>query len=365
VIEDILREINRSCWTIGYTGCSPERLKLHMQNKHTFNPTTLRAEDGPCKGDYYGLPWPCWGSPELKHPGTPILYDISKPVAEGGLPFRANWGVEHGGKPLLAPDGSATKDSQIDTGYPEFDHVLLKKLGWWSELTPAEQAAAEGKNWKTDLSGGIQRVVIQHGCAPYGNARARANVWNFPDPVPIHREPIMSPRPDLVAKYPTYDDKKNFWRVPTLYKTVQSHDFSRDFPLIMTSGRLVEYEGGGDETRSNPWLAELQETMFIEVSPTDATRVPIKTGEYLWVETPSGARLKIMALVTPRVPEGIVWMPYHFGGHWMGEDLRDKYPKGAAPIVLGEAANCGWTYAYDAVTMMQETKVSLCRLKRA
>jgi formate dehydrogenase major subunit len=35
VIEDILREINRSCWTIGYTGCSPERLKLHMQHKAT------------------------------------------------------------------------------------------------------------------------------------------------------------------------------------------------------------------------------------------------------------------------------------------------------------------------------------------
>jgi formate dehydrogenase major subunit len=82
VIEDILREINRSCWTIGYTGCSPERLKLHMQNKHTFNPTTLRADHGPCKGDYYGLPWPCWGTPEMKHPGTPILYDLSRPVAE-------------------------------------------------------------------------------------------------------------------------------------------------------------------------------------------------------------------------------------------------------------------------------------------
>jgi len=48
VIEDILREINRSVWTIGYTGMSPERLKLHMENKHTFNPTTLLAESGPC-----------------------------------------------------------------------------------------------------------------------------------------------------------------------------------------------------------------------------------------------------------------------------------------------------------------------------
>ena len=364
VIEDILREINRSCWTIGYTGCSPERLKLHMLNQATFSPTTLRADDGPCKGDYYGLPWPCWGTPELKHPGTPILYDLSKSVAEGGLPFRANWGVEYKGLSLLAADGSATRDSQIDTGYPEFDDILLKKLGWWSELTPQEQVQAQGKNWKTDASGGIIRVVIGHGCAPYGNARARAYVWNFPDPVPIHREPIMSPRRDLVAQYPTYEDKWAFWRLPTLFKSVQQKDFSQSYPLIMTSGRLVEYEGGGDETRSNPWLAELQQAMFVEVNPDDAAQLPVRTGEYVWVETPAGARLKIMALVTHRVPQGLVWMPYHFGGWWMGADLRKNYPQGAAPIVLGEAVNTGWTYGYDAVTMMQETKVSLCRLVR-
>jgi hypothetical protein len=30
-------------WTIGYTGQSPERLKLHMANQHTFDRTTLQA----------------------------------------------------------------------------------------------------------------------------------------------------------------------------------------------------------------------------------------------------------------------------------------------------------------------------------
>jgi formate dehydrogenase major subunit len=365
VIEDILREINRSCWTIGYTGCSPERLKLHMENKHTFNPTTLRAESGPCEGDYYGLPWPCWGTPEMKHPGTPILYRTDVPVAEGGMAFRANWGVEHNGESLLAADGSFTKGSELDTGYPEFDHVFLKKLGWWDDLTPEEKVQADGKNWKTDLSGGIQRVVISHGCSPMGNARARCNVWNFPDPVPVHREPLVTPRRDLVAQYPTYDDKAAFWRLPTLYKSVQDVDFSKDYPLIMTSGRLVEYEGGGDETRSNPWLAELQQNMFCEVNPANAAEIGVKVGDFMWIETPTGARLKMMAMVTPRVPEGLVWMPFHFGGWWMGEDLEKHYPEGGAPTVRGEAVNTGWTYGYDAVTMMQETKVSLCRLVRA
>src|SRR3989344_1543356 len=138
VIEDILREINKSVWTIGYTGQSPERLKAHMRNMHLFDVKTLKSKGGKDKetgydfgGDYFGLPWPCYGTPELKHPGSPNLYDTSKHVMEGGGNFRANFGVEKDGVNLLAEDGSHSVGSEITTGYPEFDHVLLKKLGWW------------------------------------------------------------------------------------------------------------------------------------------------------------------------------------------------------------------------------------------
>jgi formate dehydrogenase major subunit len=368
VPEDILREINKGVWTIGYTGQSPERLKLHMKNMATFDPKTLKAKGGPCDGEYFGLPWPCYGTPEMKHPGTPNLYDTSKHVMEGGGNFRANFGVEKDGESLLAGDGSASKGADLQFGYPEFDHLLLKKLGWWSELTEAEQKAAEGKNWKTDPSGGIIRVTMKnHGCHPFGNARARAIVWNFPDPIPQHREPLYSPRPDLVEKYPTFDDKKAFWRLPTLYKTVQSanKDISKDYPLIMTSGRLVEYEGGGEEQRSSPWLAELQQDMFVEVNPKDANNAGVKNGDYVWVESPTKARLKVKALVTERVGAGTVFLPFHFSGWWMGKDMLEHYPDKAHPIVRGEAVNTATTYGYDSVTMMQETKTTLCRISKA
>ena len=41
--EDILREMNRGLWAIGYTGQSPERLKLHMDNQDKFDLMTLRG----------------------------------------------------------------------------------------------------------------------------------------------------------------------------------------------------------------------------------------------------------------------------------------------------------------------------------
>jgi formate dehydrogenase major subunit len=183
--------------------------------------------------------------------------------------------------------------------------------------------------------------------------------------VPIHREPLYTARYDLVAKYPTYEDRKAFWRLPTRYASIQATDYSKDFPLVHTSGRLVEYEGGGEETRSNPWLAELQQHMFAEVHPADANTYGISDGQWIWLEGPEGGKIKIKAMVTPRVERGVVWTPFHFGGWYEGKDLLDKYPEGAAPYVRGEACNTAFTYGYDSVTMMQETKASLCKISAA
>ncbi len=394
-IESVTREFNRGMWTIGYTGQTPERLKTHMANQHTFDRTTLRAVGGPADGDYYGLPWPCWGNAELNHPGTPNLYDMSKPVSEGGLTFRARFGVERDGDNLLA-EGVYSAGSDIQDGYPEFTYQMLKDLGWHTELTPNERAyiaKAAGVdgfadyteevgeqsmspfpsdyddkvakvNWKTDLSGGIQRVAIAHECAPFGNAKARAVVWTFPDPVPIHREPLYTNRRDLVEDYPTYEDR-HAYRLPTLYASIQKNDVSKEFPIILTSGRLVEYEGGGEETRSNPWLAELQQDMFVEIHPRDANNIGVRDGAQVWVEGPEGGKVKVMAMVTERVGEGVAFMPFHFGGHYQGADLRDKYPDGADPYVLGESSNTAQTYGYDSVTQMQETKCTLCKISAA
>ena len=376
VPEDVLREMNRGGWSTGYCGQSPERLKLHMANQKDFDLVSMRAKDGPAKGDYYGLPWPCWGKPELKHPGTPILYNADVPAMDGGSGFRARFGVEREGQTLLA-EGSYLPGSDIKDGYPEFTMAVLKKLGWDKDLTPEELAviqrvgggSVDGVSWSTDLSGGIQRVALQHGCAPYGNAKARTVAWNLPDPTPVHREPIYTPRVDLVAKYPTLPDAKQF-RLPNIGFTVQKlavdKGIAKQFPLILSSGRLVEYEGGGEETRSNKWLAELQQDMFVEISPADAAERGIKDGVWVWVTgAENSSKAKMKALVTERVGKGVAWMPFHFGGWYQGVDLRDRYPKGLDPYVLGESANTIMTYGYDPVTGMQEPKATLCQIRAA
>ena len=377
--ESILKEINRGAWGSGYSGISPERLKLHQQNQQHFDLVTLRAgANAPAeiRGDYYGLPWPCWGKPEWRHPGTHVLYDTSLHVKEGGGTFRARFGVEREGQTLLA-EGSYSKGSEIQDGYPEFTVAVLKRMGWYDELTAEEKATIaevgtglggeDRVSWMTDLSGGIIRVTMEHGVMAYGNAKARAVAWNLPDPVPVHREPIYTPRTDLIAQYPTLPDRRGF-RLPHLGVSVQnrSHEVARDFPIVLTSGRLVEYEGGGEETRSNKWLAELQQDMFVEINPADAAARNIRDGAWVWVTGPeSNSRARVKALVTERVGRGVAFMPFHFGGWFQGEDRRGRYPRGTDPVVLGESVNAVTTYGYDPVTFMQETKVTLCQIRAA
>jgi formate dehydrogenase major subunit len=305
---------------------------------------------------------------------------------DGGGTFRARFGVEREEKlpdgttrkvSLLA-DGSYSKGSDIQDGYPQFTYGVLKKLGWDKDLTDAERATieqigganADGVAWSTDLSGGIQRVCLQvHGVIHYGNGKARANAWNLPDGVPVHREPIYTPRPELVAKYPTLPDAKQQFRVPNLGFSIQKQavdkGIAKEYPLVLTSGRLVEYEGGGEETRSNKWLAELQQDSFVEINPSDAAARGITDGQWVWVSGAEGARARVKALVTERVGKGTTWMPFHFAGWFQGVDQRSKYPQGTDPIVLGESVNTVTTYGYDPVTGMQEPKATLCQVRAA
>jgi formate dehydrogenase major subunit len=385
--EDILREINRGSWSTGYCGQSPERLKAHMKNQAKFDLVTTRApkDDPEVGGDYYGLPWPCWGAPEVKHPGSPLLYNYHLHVMDGGGVFRARFGIEReeklpdgtSRKVSMLADGAFSEGSELKDGYPEFTLGVLKKLGWDADLTPQELAviqkvnpsAPDSVSWSTDLSGGIQRVAMKHGCVPYGNGKARMNAFGLPDPIPVHREPIYTPRVELVQKYPTLPDAKQF-RLPNIGFSVQKaaidKGIAKQFPLILSSGRLVEYEGGGEETRTNPWLAELQQQMFIEINPADAAARGIKDGAWVWVTgAENGSKAKVAALVTERVGKGVAWMPFHFGGWFGGQDLRGNYPQGTDPYVLGESANTITSYGYDPATGMQEPKVTLCQITAA
>jgi formate dehydrogenase major subunit len=368
--ESILREINRGAISTGYTGQSPERLKLHMEHQDKFDLVTLRGRAGtPVEGDFYGMPWPAWGKPEWKHPGSHILYNTSLHVKEGGGTFRPRFGVERNGVTLLA-EGSWSKGSDIQDGYPEFTTAVLRRLGWYEELTAEERGWIESNggnfSWATDLTMGIIRVAMEHGCVPYGNGKARAVAWNLPDPVPVHREPIYTPRTDLLAQYPTLPDRAaSACRISARAcrrARTRSRATSRSSspPAAWSNTRAAARRRG--PTSGSPSCSRTCSSR--STRPTrraEHPRRPVGLGDGPREQQPRAgegagdgarrARRRLHALPLRRLVPG--------------RGPARKYPQGTDPIVLGESVNAVTTYGYDPVTFMQETKVTLCQIRAA
>ena len=360
--EAATREIANIVKSIGLTGWTPERLKRHQENWDKFDEKTLMGKEGTdVAGEYYGLPWPCWTE---KHPGSPNLYDISKPVMQGGMGFRNRFGLEHNGVNQLAADGSAPEQGAINGGYPEITKKNIEEvLG--IKLTDEEREKM-GATWATDGSGIIAEKCMQKGIAPYGNARARAIVWTFVDQIPKHREPIHSQRQDLAQKYPSFEDKPNHYRVYTKYKSLQqSKDFSKEFPINLITARLVNFSGAGMETRASKYLSRITPEMFADIHPELAAKHGIKNWDFVWVHSPEGTKIKVRARIVPSVKPNMIFLPFHWAGYMQGVDMTGNFPEGTLPFAVGESANTVTNYGYDINTQIPETKGGLCRIERA
>lgn len=357
--DDATTELAQSIRSIGLQGLSAKRLKSHCDNWHMFDSLTLEGK-GPMKGQYYALPWPCWSE---KHPGTPIMYADDVPVMQGGMGFRVNWGVS-------APDGSSMlssvglPNSKIK-GHPAITAENIESvLG--IKLTQKEKEAVKGTTFATDSTNILVEKALAAGICPYGNGRARMVVWNWYDKIPLHREPLHSFRDDLIAKYPTFPDKKDHFRANIKYISRQTEkDWKKEFPLNMLTGRLVAHMGTGTETRSAKYLAEVQGEMYVEIHPDTAFSLGVNDGDMVWVHGTSYTKILVKARHSYRVDENSVFLPQNFSGVYSGKSLLDKYPQGTEPYAIGEASTLITSYGFDFNTACPETKCGLCRIEKA
>lgn len=124
------------------------------------------------------------GLVEEKHSGSPNLYDITKPVKFGGMGFRQNFGLEN----MREFHYCHLKVQHQLVVFKMVDILKLQKriLNQLKITLSEDEKAKMGANWKVDKSNLIVEKCMEAGIAPYGNAKARAKVWQWADPIPKH-----------------------------------------------------------------------------------------------------------------------------------------------------------------------------------
>jgi len=83
-----------------------------------------------------------------------------------------------------------------------------------------------------------------------------------------------------------------------------------EYPLILTTGRLLEHWHGGTMTRHSQ-LDELYPEALVEINRVDAARTGIKTGDVVRVTSRRGS-VVLRANVTEKANLGVVFIPWHF-----------------------------------------------------
>ncbi len=84
-----------------------------------------------------------------------------------------------------------------------------------------------------------------------------------------------------------------------------------DYPLLLTTGRVLFHYHTGTMTRRSPTLTEQVNEAFVEIHPDDAVRLGVAPGDPVRVASRRG-QVELTARVTEMVPPGVVFIPFHF-----------------------------------------------------
>ena len=97
---------------------------------------------------------------------------------------------------------------------------------------------------------------------------------------------------------------------PVTYKA-PAEEPDEQYPLILTTGRVMSQYHTGTMTRRSPFLEEEFPRSFVEINPEDAQRRGVRSGIEVEVTSRRGA-IRVNALVTEGIKPGVVFMPFHF-----------------------------------------------------
>ena len=199
---------------------------------------------------------------------------------------------------LVPPPGDAIPDWEIFAR-------LARRLGfgeafaWQSSAEVFDEFAALTRGTSCDLSG------IDH-------QRLAEGPIAWPCPSRDHRG---SPRRYEDGRFPTPSGRARFHAVDF---EPPAEPTSREFPLVLTTGRLKPHWHTRTRTRWSKNLNGRAPEPHLEVNPVDARRFGLRDGDFAEVRSRRGEAVA-QVRVTAEIAEGSVFLPFHWGrgdGHY-------------------------------------------------
>ena len=92
----------------------------------------------------------------------------------------------------------------------------------------------------------------------------------------------------------------------------------REFPFVLTTGRMLYHFHTGSMSRRSKALADYLDKGWAEVNPRDARRLGLAEGSPIRLTSRRGT-VETVARLSRRSPEGVIFMSFHFAEEAVNE----------------------------------------------
>jgi formate dehydrogenase major subunit len=189
------------------------------------------------------------------------------------------------GRPVLKPPGQARLDWEIIC-------EISTRMGYPMHYQSTEEVFAE-----------FAGLTSSYATLRHSNLGPTGKLW--PNPDPEHDDgPVVL----FGDGFPTPSGKAKF--VPAESSAAEELP-SDEFPLVLSTGRLLEHWHTGSMTRRAKVLDAIEPEAFIGIHPEDASELGVDDGDRVRVTSPRGS-IALRARLGDREHRGAVFIPFHF-----------------------------------------------------
>lgn len=207
--------------------------------------------------------------------------------------------------------------------------LLATALGRGHHIESAPERAFE------ELTRASAGGKADYGGMSYARIEAEEGVfWPCPQPSEPGEKRLFADR------FWTPDGRARFYAVEARKPGEEPCD---EYPLYLTTGRILSHYQSGSQTRRVPELNAVESEAFVEVHPDTASTFGVHDGELVQVVTRRGV-VRVKARLSRNIRFDTLFVPFHFAGAGRANTLTND--------------------VVDPVSKIPEFKISAARLER-
>ena len=280
-----------------------------------------------------------WGTELSDHPGVTVT-EVANAILRGDIKGLYVMGEN----PMLSePHLEHTRQALEALEFLVVQDIFISETAWLADVVLPAAAFAEKDGTFTNTERRIQRVrqaVVPPGEAkpdweiisalaekigqPLGYQSADQIMEEIASLTPIYggirfdrldRGGLQWPCSDVSHPGTNFLYQDGFARGRGKFHAVDyiapAESISKGYPLVLTTGRVLEHWHTGTMSRRSNVLSELNPNGVVEMSPDDATKLGLIEGDLVVVASKRG-QVEAPVHITEKSPPGLVFMPFHW-----------------------------------------------------